>query len=252
MNPGIAMPEGMGEIDVIGMLALPGFEPKQAKDSKNLSGNAESLIGNVLATLDTFVIQAIECRTEAEFIATRERVFPHYFDAVLGLSYLVRVVVPKHVIEAMSDDSYSNIELDFRLRGLEAFGAEVRDQAIFTAWTLRKINNLCKQIDYAPLTSELKQSDSDLFRAFLYHAMCTRFSLDCLYKSMIGRKPIYPEVLPVLLDGLRNAVNTYAYVRRAFDLRNPASRREIIHSEWDEEDQQLLDEATYDLMELSV
>ena len=244
------MPQGLGTINVGGMLALPGFKPEQTKNVNNLPASAEQLIDNVLGTLNALVVQAIEARTAAEFCATLDKVFPQYYDAVLGLSYLVQVVVPKDVLEAMSNDSFSKIEAGFRDRGLVAFGSEVRDQAIFTAWTFRKISTLCQRINRIPLASDLKESNSDLFWQFLSHAMCTRFSLDCLSKSMLLQKPIYPDVLPIIMDGLRNAVNAYAYVRRALDLRDPVPKLPVETAEWDDEDQQLLDEANHDMLEM--
>src|SRR5205085_1874024 len=144
MNPGLSMPQGLGKINVGGMLALPGFKRKQTKIANNLPGNAEQLIDNVLGTLNTLVVQAIETRTAEEFLATRERVFPQYYDAVLGLTYLIQVIVPEDVLDVMSNESLSKMEASFRDRGLAAFGTDVRDQAVFTTWTLQKISGLCQ------------------------------------------------------------------------------------------------------------
>ena len=134
-------------------------------------------------------------------------------------------------------------------KGLEAFGQEVRDQAVFTAWTLRKINSLCDKIDSLPLGSQQKEKDEELRGEFVFHAMCTRFCLDCLSKSMALNKPISPEVMPLILDGLRNAVNAYAYVRRGLELRDPKPQITPIPVDWDDEDEELLVEADYDLVE---
>lgn len=270
MNPSLsipqisrAMPPGLGTVNVSSMLALPGFKSRQAttvvsspvnteySTDNVLPVNAEELIDNVLGMLNTFVVKAIEARTPTEFIATRDRVFPQYFDAVLGLSYLIQIVVPKDVLEVMSNESFSKIEASFRDRGLAAFGLDVRDQAVFTTWTLKKISDLCNRIDTMPLSSELEENNRDLFNEFLVHTMCTRFSLDCLSKSMLLQKPIYPDVLPIVIDGLRNAVNTYAYSRRALALREAVPEPPLICAEWDDEDQQLLDEASYDLLEMT-
>lgn len=248
MNPVLSMPRGLGVVNVGEMLALPGFVSEKTKTTKRLPGNAEELIGNVLATMSGLVVYAIEQRTGKEFLAARERVFPQYFDAALGLSYLVRVVVPKHVLEVLGSESFSEMEAEFREHGVTAFGVEIRDQAIFTAWTLRKISDTCQRVDDAPLSEGLKKSDSEIFGQFAYHAMVTRFNLDCLFKSMSFQKPIYPEVLPLVLDGLRAAVNTYALARRALDLRVPMAEPQVAVVAWDDEDDQLLREATYDVL----
>jgi hypothetical protein len=124
----------------------------------------------------------------------------------------------------------------------------VRDQAIFTAWTLRKISDICQRIDGAPLASNLNEADSALHQRFAYHAMRTRFHLDCLFKSMHFQKPIYPDVLEVISSGLRSAVNAYAWARRALDLRVPALETQAAPIEWDDEERQLLREASDDTL----
>lgn len=250
MHPSILMPQGLGTINVGGMLALPGFKLKQTTVANNISNNAEQLIENVLAMLDTLVVQAIESRSAVEFLETRERIFPQYYDTILGLSYLVQIAIPRDVLDVMNNESFAKIEASFQDRGLAAFGSDIRDQAIFTTWTLKKISVLCQRINRIPLNSDLKGSNSDIFNQFLFHAMCTRFSLDCLSKSMLLQKPIYPEVLPKIMDGLRNAVNTYVYIRRALDLRDEVPELSLDWTEWDDEDQILLDESSSDTLEM--
>ena len=152
-------------------------------------------------------------------------------------------------MEVLMNEHYSEMEADFRDRGLTAFGAEVRDQAIFTAWTLRKISDLCEAINSAKLASEQqKKTDQELAKQFAFFLVWTRFHLDCLLKSMQIQKPIYPEVLDVVIDGLRAAVNAYALARRGFNLRAPVPQPDVAAVEWDEEDRQLLDEATHDML----
>jgi hypothetical protein len=62
------------------------------------------------------------------------------------------------------------------------------------------------------------------------------------------RQPVYPEVREIVIDGLRSAVNAYAWARRGLDLRSPENDADPAHVEWDDEERQLLDEATYDLV----
>jgi hypothetical protein len=50
------------------------------------------------------------------------------------------------------------------------------------------------------------------------------------------------------MDGLRAAVNTYAWARRALDLRVPMPEPFAEKIIWDEEDQQLLAEASMDML----
>jgi hypothetical protein len=246
----LSMPAGLGVINVGEMLAAPGLLAlEKSKTSRRLPANAERLIEGAVALLDELVLSVIEKRTANEFTAARDKAFPQYFNVALGLSYLIRVMVPRRTLEVLSGESFSELEAEFRENGERAFGAEIRDQAIFTAWTLRKISDICQRIDQAPLADGLKGQDFELFSEFAYYSMRTRFSLDCLSKSMSYRKALYPEVLPIVMDGLRAAVNAYAWARRALDLRVPAPTQiGPSTAEWDEEDQALLNEATHDVL----
>ena len=246
MNPSLAVPRNLGTVHVGEMLALPGL--RSAHRGQRLSGQAEELIRSIASVLDELVTATIEKRTAAEFWDTQEEVFPKYFRAVRCLSDLARIVIPRHLLSVLVTESFSELEAEFRDHGLLAFGAALRDQAMFTVWTLRKISDLCQRIDEAQLDPTLQESDRELFTGFAYHAIISRFYLDCLTKSMHAQKPLHPEVLEVAINGLRNAVNAYAWARRAFDLRVPRTEPENLAVEWDEEDKQLLNEATYDMI----
>jgi hypothetical protein len=248
MNPASAMPHGLGIMNVGEMLALPGLVTEKATSVKRLPGPAQELFRNVAMMLDEVVLYAIEQRTAPEFQSAVLEVFPKYFEGALGLSFLARSIVPKHVLETMSGEFFSEIESDFREQGLNAFGAAVRDQAIFTAWTLRKISDICQRIDETPLPASLEKSDRNSFQNFAIHAMRTRFHLDCLFKSMHFNKPIYPDVLGLVIDGLRSAVDAYAWARGALDLRIPVVEPAAAAVELDEEERQLLREATHDYL----
>jgi hypothetical protein len=231
------------------MLALAGVAADERPSAKKLSASTQELFRSAATTLDGLVLQVIEKRTANEFRATLGEVFPKYFEAALGLSFLARATVPAHVLERLTRESFSEMEAEFRDGALGAFGAAVRDQAIFTVWTLRKISDICQKIsDAPPVVAGRSSDDLEAFRSFAWHAMLTRFNLDCLLKSMLLRKPIYPEVFDTVIDGLRSAVNAYAWARRALDLRVPHVEPEVEPVQWDSEDQELLDEATRDFL----
>lgn len=208
----------------------------------------ESLVRSIASVVDDLIGRSIEKRTTVEFRAVRDEVFPKYFIAVRALSDLAKITVPKHDLEVLAAESFSEMEAVFREKGLTAFGAEMRDQAIFTAWTLRKISNICDTIKNAKLAPEHKKTDKDFVRQFAFYLMWTCFHLECLLRSLETQKPIYPEVLDEVIDGLRAAVNAYALARRGLDLRVPQPEPEIPAVEWDEEDRKLLDEATHDVL----
>src|ERR1700674_1329499 len=124
MNPALTMPmmpPGLGIMNVGEMLALPGLVSEKAKSVNRLPGSAQELFRNVATMLDEVVLYAIEQRTGAEFRAAFVEVFPKYFEGALGLSFLARTIVPKHVLETMSSEFFSEMEAAFREHGLTAF-----------------------------------------------------------------------------------------------------------------------------------
>jgi len=250
MNPSVCGPQNLGVMNVGEMLALVGAASDERPSAKKLSASTQELFRSAAAALEGLVIHVIEKRTAAEFASAEREVFPKYFEGALGLSFLARAAVPVHVLERLTRESFAEMEAEFRDGALLAFGAAVRDQAIFTVWTLRKVSELCQKIADAPLLDESRYSaDLETFGSFAWHAMRTRFYLDCLLKSMLLRKPIYPAVFGTVIDGLRSAVNAYAWARRALDLRMPHVATEVVGAvEWDEEDQELLDEATREFL----
>lgn len=245
MNPSIAVTGGLGVVNLAEMLALPGL--RAADKNQRISGVAKEIIDRVSEIVDELVVSTIQKRTALEFEDAQDDVFPLYYRAVRSLSDLARIVVPKHVREILMAESFSTMEADFRDAGLEAFGASVRDQAIFTVWTLRKISDLCQKIDAAKLDPTLQESDRKMFDDFVWHAISARFYLDCLLKSMDTKQALVPGVFDIVIEGLRNAVNAYAWARRAYDLRVPRTEAETDDNfVWDDEDKALLFEASHD------
>src|ERR1051325_5314783 len=201
MNPSLSFSESFKSANLGEMVALPNLASDQTKaaNAKSLSVEAELIIEHSCSTLNRLVAYAIEQKTGADFIEARKMVFPQYFNVALGLTYLISAVVPPQVLEVMNSNSFSEIEAGFRDDGLVAFGAEVRDQGIFTAWMLRKISDICQRINKAAVHESIKEDNAGILREYQHMAMLTRFSLDCLFLSMRRSKPIYPEVMPFVM-----------------------------------------------------
>lgn len=200
------------------------------------------------AALEDLILTVIERRSANEFVAARIAMYPTYCRAALALPQLVRVVVPPHIIERLNREFLCELEADLREHGLAFFGGAVRDQAMFTAWTLRKIMDLTTQI---PETATVDQNQlpalADITTQFVQHAIWMRFHLHCLVSSMRSNKVIFPEPLDLILDGLRSAVNAYGLARRALDLLAPQAHAKLELQEWDDEDAGLLAEASRDM-----
>jgi hypothetical protein len=237
----LALPRSWEVIRVGETLAFPGSISESS--AKQLSASAEELMRNIFTLLENLVFSVIEKRTAAEFIAARGDVFPKYFDAVVALSNLIQILVQPEVVERLNREFFCELESDLRERGLTSFGAAVRDQAMFTVWTLRKISDLTSQMASININQN-QQSADELAKNCIYHAVVTRFHVHCLVMSMERQRPIYPDVLELVIDGLRAAVNAYGFLRRLLDLLVPL----VAPVEWDDEDRELLAEATRDMI----
>jgi len=223
--------------------------PTEKSAKRQLSGSADRVIKTVGSLLNEMIFRVIEKRTAEEFQAAADEAFPTYVQLVLSTGKIVSAVVPPDVIVRLATESFSELESDIREHGLQAFGADIRDRAVFTVWTLRKIADLLQALKSAPkvTTDEQREADRDFAGNFLVHALRARFYVDCLTTSMRTRRPIYPDALTVVANGLRSTVDAYAWVRQAVDLRTPSVETDVAEMPWDEDDQELVNESMTDL-----
>jgi hypothetical protein len=248
MNPALTIePQVIAPAELGELLAFVGLPSKRS--AKDLSGAAEEAFKGITGIIDELLLRAISKRTHADFVATREAIFDDYAKTIRALSQLVRIAIPDRVIDRLVGESFSELESDLREQGTMRFGTTAKDQAIFTVWTLRRTSGLLARIHNAgPAPKELKEKDARLAAHFSFCAACAHFHLDCLITAIRLDKPIHPEILPDIIDGMRAAVNAYGLVRQGVDLRLPPSKEpEFSRLQWDSEDQELLDSSMRDL-----
>ena len=135
-------------------------------------------------------------------------------DVKLVLSYaqIVSAIVPPNVIARLTAESFNELEADIREHAVQSFGADIRDRAVFTVWTLRRTSDLL-QLMAANVPDGDKARDHEFLTNFLLHALRARFNVDCLRASMRTKRAIYPEALGLIADGLRSAVDAFAWIR---------------------------------------
>jgi hypothetical protein len=239
----VILPRNIG-IDPSELLKLVGLPSEREHAPKQLSGSANEMVRAVVSIVDDMIVSTMEKRTAEEFAAARSEVFPQYFAAMVALGGLIRITVPKPVIDRVIAESLCELEADFRDLGAATFGSELRDRGLFTVWTLRKINDLAEEFQKATVES---RDSGEIGKKFAVHAIWARFHIDCLVKSMRTRKPIFPEVIESIVDGLRAAVNAYAWFRQAVNLHVGASEPSLPAVEWDQEDERFLFDSMRDM-----
>lgn len=221
------------------------------KAQQQLTKSADSVMRAVFAALENLVLIAIEKRSAKEFEETRSQVFLPYFDAVLALPPLMKVVLPENAWDLLVRESLCEAEAELQDPKTERFfGTALRDQAMFTIWTLRKITELAGQIPTAKPVVLVEDDPKlrGLLKKFVEHGVWTRFHLQCLFVSLRVSKPIFPETLEPILMGLCAAVNAYPYIRQALDIIVPRTFPEDAPQAWDAEDASLLASATAGLV----
>jgi hypothetical protein len=226
-------------------LVLPFLASRSKQSARQLSAPASEVFKGIRDAVDQLLLSAIETRTEDEFQKAFSLAFPKYMGITLSLSAFARVMVPSETINRMARESICELEAEFREKALTAFGKDVRDQLLFTAWTLRKVSDLLTQISAAKATD--REHDKEYCEGFTTNALRAKFCMDCLTMALHLNRPIYPGVMEGLKDGLRAMVNAYTWARRGAALRVPSVEAQDQPIAWDDEEEELLRSSMHDM-----
>jgi hypothetical protein len=227
------------------VLAFLASRSKQS--ARQLPAPANEVFDGIREAVDQWVRSAIDARTEKEFRDAFATVFPKYLRITLALSAFANAVVPDETINRMALESICELEADFREKAQSAFGSEIKDQLMFTAWTLRKISDLLIQIAATKPDPSCREQDAEYCSHFLVTALHAKFSLDCFNMALRLNRAIYPEVMDTLKDGLRAVVNAYAWARRGAAIRVPAAQETIESDVSTQEENDLLASSMQDM-----
>jgi len=244
MNEGMVLRySGCGVLSAGEALALPGNLASSQTARKKISESAAAMLQAITDGLEQLICGAIAKRTADDFTSFRKEVYPIYRDAVLALPQLIRVVVPANTLDILIQQSFSEMEADFRDHELRYFGAAARDQALFTVWMQRKIVDLLNQVPAEKASVEQGTAAFDLLQKVVSYGVWTRFHLHCLATSMHSNRPIFPDTINLMVDGLRAGVNAYAHTRQLVDVLAPRQLPDEEPPVWDDEDEALLRES---------
>jgi hypothetical protein len=229
---------------VVGTLGSA-FEASQDTDCF-LTRSDERLIGELSAKLDGQILSALDARSASEFSQVRAQVWPKYCRSLRALSDTIRNMAPDHQIDRATKTAMDSYSEDLEKRPVR-FGQKLREQALFTLWTLSKIRTLSFSL-VAPPAPELRGKDLELCNEYRLCSLWTQFHMDVVIKSSRFDKAIPDDVQEVVCDGLRMAVNAYAIMKEAYALRHPRTSQPPADGlPWDEEDEQLLASSMRDL-----
>ncbi len=227
--------------------ALSFLAARSKSSARSLAPSINDVLMSCSEIVSKLVSSAIEIRTAAEFAKFCERAVPKYVALNLAMSQVATALVARPVLERLTRESISEMEADFRDKAVDVFGVAVRDQALFTVWTLRKISELVSQIVAAEIDPSKKAEDNEYCTNFNVAIFVAHFALDCLQMAMDTSRPIYPEVQEKLTDHLRAMVNAYAWARRGLAARISVAEAVEAPPALDDEDRALMD-ASFDEM----
>lgn len=218
---------------------------RSRSSSRTLAPSSVDVLRGCGEAVNQLVRSAIETRTKTEFDRMFETSFPKYVALMFAISHYASAVVPKPVLERLTRESICEMEAEFKDKGLDSFGSAVRDQALFTVWTLRKISELVTQIVAIKLDDSRKKEDAEHCSNFNVNTLRAQFCLDCLNLALRDGNAIYPEVLEQVSEGLRAMVNAYGWARRCLEAGIPSEQPVVALSTLDDEDRDLM-EASFD------
>ena len=165
--------------------------PSRKVARQELSGAVDDVVKAVAALIQKMVLSAIDKRTGEDFHAAVEESFPVYTRLISSLSSILQPLVPRHVIETLVNESYSELESDFREHATIKFGSDIKDQALFTVWMLRKTSDLAGIVISAGKVAEInKKRDGEIAGNYANRALMARFNIDCLVLAIHARKNI--------------------------------------------------------------
>jgi hypothetical protein len=221
------------------------FEAPQDADSF-LTRNDERLIRELITMLEKQILAALDARSASEFSQVRSQVWPKYCRSLRALSDTIRNMAPDHEIDRATKAVMETYSEDLQTRHVR-FGNQLKDQAIFTLWTLGKIRTLGFSLA-APTAPALRGKDLELCNEYRLCSLWTQFHMDIVIQSIKFDRTIPDEIQEVVCEGLRTAVNAYAIMKEAYALRHPRTEQPPITGlPWDEEDEQLLAASMRDL-----
>jgi hypothetical protein len=227
--------------------ALAFLASRSKKSARQVSAPAHEVFKGILDATEQMLLSVIETRTEAEFRQVFEGAYPKYAAVAIALSSFSHSLVPADVINRLTRESINETEADVKEKALAAFGASIRDQLLFTVWTLRKVNDVLTQISAVKADSSKRKEDVAFCSHFIVYALRAQFSLECLQMALRLNHPIYPEVMDGLQDGLRSMVNAYAWARKGLALRIPEDDSAMPTMVSDEEDDDLARSSMQDM-----
>ena len=231
---------GFGELQAF--VGLPG-----ERSSRSLPADLRKALAVIIEKADAPLKFAIDARSAQEFDDRRKKVFADYVGVRNVLAGMARVVISPIQLDSAADIAFDLIEGEAESETLPRFGATACEQTKFSVWALKRTLKLLERLENAPAPSDLEKSDEYRHRYSMWIWWCL-FHLDCFRTAIRMDKPLRPEVVEEIVEGLRSAVNAYIAARKDIGLRGLVQSQPVApEADWDNENQELMDASMADL-----
>jgi hypothetical protein len=206
----------------------------------------EAIWLSALREIDRIITQLSECRSKAEFVDLRKKVFSDYVNLSYILANSFSIPNDRLIRHAAIQQSFKMIERLFETEGAPRVGVDVVREATFCIETLRRAYRLVDVIYVRGDAAEnVQESDRKLAANFSSSALWAQLHLDCLRLVITRRLGLDQEILDEILQGLRLAVMAYSFARQGVELRTKRDPY-LVDATQDAEDRELLEESFRD------
>jgi hypothetical protein len=200
----------------------------------------EELLRGLASILENQLLAILEARSTLEFVNARNDAWPKYIKARRAFVDTLSNLAPESTIETIARECASGMSEDIQKQRGHRFGDTLTEQAVFSLWTIRKVNELAKAVNNAGDPID-KDADHKLHAEYDLASMWGMLHLDLVAIAMKFKKTIPDDIQAALCEGLRIIVNVYAILKDAMALRASQAEAALVSAlPWDEEDERLL------------
>jgi hypothetical protein len=240
----LQVPQGLPRFEIG---ALGALDAATSGETSVISRAGEALIRQLIEVVDKQLLEALCCRTVAEFIEVREKQWSDYIRASRALTDMIQILIPASAMDLLCAAAEGRIVEDLERSKNVLFGEGIAEQADFSMWIFHRMRAVAYQIGKSgpPRDSDL---DLKLNCDFRLYSMWGRFHYDCVLTAMKFERRIPDGIQESIVDGMRAWVNASTLAEQALELRlSPVEESPEVELPWDEEDRELLDSSMRDL-----
>lgn len=216
--------------------------PKQAKLIPRSS--SRRIVQLTIREIDGIVLKVAQAESPEKFRELVKKYFEDYVNLSLILANTLATSDENRSFrQTIIRESFRWVEERLEQKGIERLGGEAIREAVFCAETLRRAYRLVDSILLRENpTQEHVDEDRKLALNFNFYASWAQLHLICIFVATIKQISVAPNVLALIVDGLRSSTDAYALARKGVALR--AKQGLLLPTEpLTEEDRELLDES---------